>query len=162
MRSSNNLPIQWLCLRPEDKQRGSFLIIWLFPCCVAKICAQISTNVTCVVVDILDEEEDIKDVIKVDVGKVVGMVVLSRDVLVTAVVLVGVVESFIGRNDVVAVVEGNDVVETGVVAASVVVVVESFIGRDDIIAVVEEEGVVEMVVVIVVVFDDVVLEDVNE
>ena len=109
----------------------------------------------------LDEEEDIKDVIKVDVGKVVGMVVLSRDVLVTALVLVGVVESFIGRNDVVAVVEGNDVVETGVVAASVVVVVESFIGRDDIIAVVEE-GVVEMVVVIVVVFDDVVLEDVNE
>lgn len=129
---------------------------------MANLCAQISTNVTCVVVDMLDEEEDIKDVIKVDVGKVVGMVVLSRDVLVTAVVLVGVVESFIGRNDVVAVVEGNDVVETGVVAASVVVVVESFIGRDDIIAVVEEEGVVEMVVVIVVVFDDVVLEDVNE
>ena len=152
-----------MCLRPEDKQRGSFLIIWLFPCCVAKICAQISTNVTCVVVDILDEEEEgIKDVIKVDVCKVVGMVVLSRDVLVTAVVLVGVVESFIGRNDVVAVVEGSDVVETGFVAASVVVVVESFIGRDDIIAVVEEEGVVEMVVVIVVVFDDVVLEDVNE
>ena len=109
-----------------------------------------------------EEEEGIKDVIKVDVCKVVGMVVLSRDVLVIAVVLVGVVESFIGRNDVVAVVEGNDVVETGVVAASVVVVVESFIGRDDIIAVVEEEGVVEMVVVIVVVFDDVVLEDVNE
>ena len=129
---------------------------------MANLCAQISTNVTCVVVDMLDEEEDIKDVIKVDVGKVVGMVVLSRDVLVTALVLVGVVESFIGRNDVVAVVEGNDVVETGVVAASVVVVVESFIGRDDIIAVVEEEGVVEMVVVIVVVFDDVVLEDVNE
>ena len=152
-----------MCLTPEDKQRGSFLIIWLFPCCVAKICAQISTNVTCVVVDILDEEEEgIKDVIKVDVCKVVGMVVLSRDVLVTAVVLVGVVESFIGRNDVVAVVEGSDVVETGFVAASVVVVVESFIGRDDIIAVVEEEGVVEMVVVIVVVFDDVVLEDVNE
>ena len=150
-------------MTPEDKQRGSFLIIWLFPCCVAKICAQISTNVTCVVVDILDEEEEgIKDVIKVDVCKVVGMVVLSRDVLVTAVVLVGVVESFIGRNDVVAVVEGSDVVETGFVAASVVVVVESFIGRDDIIAVVEEEGVVEMVVVIVVVFDDVVLEDVNE
>jgi len=116
----------------------------------------------CVVVDILDEEEGIKDVIKVDVCKVVGMVVLSRDVLVTAVVLVGVVESFIGRDDVVAVVEGSDVVETGFVAASVVVVVESFIGRDDIIAVVEEEGVVEMVVVIVVVFDDVVLEDVNE
>ena len=152
-----------MCLRPEDKQRGSFLIIWLFPCCVAKICAQISTNVTCVVVDILDEEEGIKDVIKVDVCKVVGMVVLSRDVLVTAVVLVGVVESFIGRNDVVAVVEGSDVVETGFVAASVVVVVVgSFIGSDDIIAVVEEEGVVEMVVVIVVVFDDVVLEDVNE
>ena len=150
-------------MTPEDKQRGSFLIIWLFPCCVAKICAQISTNVTCVVVDILDEEEEgIKDVIKVDVCKVVGMVVLSRDVLVTAVVLVGVVESFIGRNDVVAVVEGSDVVETGFVAASVVVVVESFIGRDDIIAVVEEEGVVEMVVVIVVGFDDVVLEDVNE
>lgn len=150
-------------MTPEDKQRGSFLIIWLFPCCVAKICAQISTNVTCVVVDILDEEEEgIKDVIKVDVCKVVGMVVLSRDVLVTAVVLVGVVESFIGRDDVVAVVEGSDVVETGFVAASVVVVVESFIGRDDIIAVVEEEGVVEMVVVIVVVFDDVVLEDVNE
>ena len=150
-------------MRPEDKQRGSFLIIWLFPCCVAKICAQISTNVTCVVVDILDEEEEgIKDVIKVDVCKVVGMVVLSRDVLVTALVLVGVVESFIGRDDVVAVVEGSDVVETGFVAASVVVVVESFIGRDDIIAVVEEEGVVEMVVVIVVVFDDVVLEDVNE
>ena len=150
-------------MRPEDKQRGSFLIIWLFPCCVAKICAQISTNVTCVVVDILDEEEEgIKDVIKVDVCKVVGMVVLSRDVLVIAGVLVGVVESFIGRNDVVAVVEGSDVVETGFVAASVVVVVESFIGRDDIIAVVEEEGVVEMVVVIVVVFDDVVLEDVNE
>ena len=150
-------------MTPEDKQRGSFLIIWLFPCCVAKICAQISTNVTCVVVDILDEEEEgIKDVIKVDVCKVVGMVVLSRDVLVTALVLVGVVESFIGRNDVVAVVEGSDVVETGFVAASVVVVVESFIGRDDIIAVVEEEGVVEMVVVIVVVFDDVVLEDVNE
>ena len=138
------------------------MIIWLFLCCVAKICAQISTNVTCVVVDILDEEEEgIKDVIKVDVCKVVGMVVLSRDVLVTAVVLVGVVESFIGRDDVVAVVEGSDVVETGFVAASVVVVVESFIGRDDIIAVVEEEGVVEMVVVIVVVFD-VVLEDVNE
>ena len=150
-------------MTPEDKQRGSFLIIWLFPCCVAKICAQISTNVTCVVVDILDEEEEgIKDVIKVDVCKVVGMVVLSRDVLVTAVVLVGVVESFIGRDDVVAVVEGSDVVETGFVAASVVVVVESFIGRDDIIAVVEEEGVVEMVVDIVVVFDDVVLEDVNE
>ena len=150
-------------MTPEDKQRGSFLIIWLFPCCVAKICAQISTNVTCVVVDILDEEEEgIKDVIKVDVCKVVGMVVLSRDVLVIAGVLVGVVESFIGRNDVVAVVEGSDVVETGFVAASVVVVVESFIGRDDIIAVVEEEGVVEMVVVIVVVFDDVVLEDVNE
>lgn len=150
-------------MTPEDKQRGSFLIIWLFPCCVAKICAQISTNVTCVVVDMLDEEEEgIKDVIKVDVCKVVGMVVLSRDVLVTAVVLVGVVESFIGRDDVVAVVEGSDVVETGFVAASVVVVVESFIGRDDIIAVVEEEGVVEMVVVIVVVFDDVVLEDVNE
>ena len=150
-------------MTPEDKQRGSFLIIWLFPCCVAKICAQISINVTCVVVDILDEEEEgIKDVIKVDVCKVVGMVVLSRDVLVTALVLVGVVESFIGRNDVVAVVEGNDAVETGFVAASVVVVVESFIGRDDIIAVVEEEGVVEMVVVIVVVFDDVVLEDVNE
>ena len=150
-------------MRPEDKQRGSFLIIWLFPCWVAKICAQISSNVTCVVVDILDEEEEgIKDVIKVDVCKVVGMVVLSRDVLVTAVVLVGVVESFIGRDDVVAVVEGNDAVETGFVAASVVVVVESFIGRDDIIAVVEEEGVVEMVVVIVVVFDDVVLEDVNE
>ena len=150
-------------MTPEDKQRGSFLIIWLFPCCVAKICAQISTNVTCVVVDILDEEEEgIKDVIKVDVCKVVGMVVLSRDVLVTAVVLVGVVESFIGRDDVVAVVEGNDAVETGFVAASVVVVVESFIGRDDIIAVVEEEGVVEMVVVIVVGFDDVVLEDVNE
>ena len=150
-------------MRPEDKQRGSFLFIWLFPCCVAKICAQISTNVTCVVVDILDEEEEgIKDVIKVDVCKVVGMVVLSRDVLVTAVVLVGVVESFIGRNDVVAVVEGSDVVETGFVAASVVVVVESFIGRDDIIAVVEEEGVVEMVVDIIVVFDDVVLEDVNE
>ena len=149
-------------MTPEDKQRGSFLIIWLFPCCVAKICAQISTNVTCVVVDILDEEEEgIKDVVKVDVCKVVGMVVLSRDVLVTAVVLVGVVESFIGRDDVVAVVEGSDVVETGFVAASVVVVVESFIGRDDIIAVVEEEGVVEMVVVIVVVFD-VVLEDVNE
>ena len=149
-------------MTPEDKQRGSFLIIWLFPCCVAKICAQISTNVTCVVVDILDEEEEgIKDVIKVDVCKVVGMVVLSRDVLVIAGVLVGVVESFIGRNDVVAVVEGSDVVETGFVAASVVVVVESFIGRDDIIAVVEEEGVVEMVVVIVVVFD-VVLEDVNE
>ena len=129
---------------------------------MANLCAQISTNVTCVVVDMLDEEEDIKDVIKVDVGKVVGMVVLSRDVLVTAVVLVGVVESFIGRNDIVAVVEGNDVVETGVVAASVVVVVESFIGRDDIIAVVEEEGAVEMVVVIVVVFDEVVLEDVNE
>ena len=129
---------------------------------MANLCAQISTNVTCVVVDMLDEEEDIKDVIKVDVGKVVGMLVLSRDVLMTAVVLVGVVESFIGRKDVVAVVEGNDVVETGVVAASVVVVVESFIGRDDIIAVVEEEGVVEMVVVIVVVFDDVVLEDVNE
>ena len=129
---------------------------------MANLCAQISTNVTCVVVDMLDEEEDIKDVIKVDVGKVVGMVVLSRDVLVTALVLVGVVESFIGRNDVVAVVEGNDVVETGVVAASVVVVVESFIGRDDIIAVVEEEGVVEMVVVTVVVFDDVVSEDVNE
>ena len=140
-------------MRPEDKQRGSFLIIWLFPCWVAKICAQISSNVTCVVVDILDEEEEgIKDVIKVDVCKVVGMVVLSRDVLVTALVLVGVVESFIG----------SDVVERGVVAASVVVVVESFIGRDDIIAVVEEEGVVEMVVVIVVVFDDVVLEDVNE
>ena len=150
-------------MTPEDKQRGSFLIIWLFPCCVAKICAQISTNVTCVVVDILDEEEEgIKDVIKVDVCKVVGMVVLSRDVLVTALVLVGVVESFIGRDDVVAVVEGSDVVETGFVAASVVVVVESFIGRDDIIAVVEEEGVVEMVVVIVVGFDDVVLEDVNE
>ena len=150
-------------MTPEDKQRGSFLIIWLFPCCVAKTCAQISTNVTCVVVDILDEEEEgIKDVIKVDVCKVVGMVVLSRDVLVTAVVLVGVVESFIGRNDVVAVVEGNDAVETGFVAASVVVVVESFIGRDDIIAVVEEEGVVEMVVDIIVVFDDVVLEDVNE
>ena len=150
-------------MTPEDKQRGSFLIIWLFPCCVAKICAQISTNVTCVVVDMLDEEEEgIKDVIKVDVCKVVGMVVLSRDVLVTALVLVGVVESFIGRDDVVAVVEGSDVVETGFVAASVVVVVESFIGRDDIIAVVEEEGVVEMVVVIVVVFDDVVLEDVNE
>ena len=149
-------------MTPEDKQRGSFLIIWLFPCCVAKICAQISTNVTCVVVDMLDEEEEgIKDVIKVDVCKVVGMVVLSRDVLVTALVLVGVVESFIGRDDVVAVVEGSDVVETGFVAASVVVVVESFIGRDDIIAVVEEEGVVEMVVVIVVVFD-VVLEDVNE
>ena len=129
---------------------------------MANLCAQISTNVTCVVVDILDEEEGVKDVIKVDVGKVVGIVVLSRDVLVTALVLVGVVESFIGRKDVVAVVEGNDVVETGVVAASVVVVVESFIGRDDIIAVVEEEGVVEMVVVIVVVFDDVVLEDVNE
>ena len=150
-------------MTPEDKQRGSFLIIWLFPCCVAKICAQISTNVTCVVVDMLDEEEEgIKDVIKVDVCKVVGMVVLSRDVLVIAGVLVGVVESFIGRDDVVAVVEGSDVVETGFVAASVVVVVESFIGRDDIIAVVEEEGVVEMVVVIVVVFDDVVLEDVNE
>ena len=129
---------------------------------MANLCAQISTNVTCVVVDMLDEEEDIKDVIKVDVGKVVGMVVLSRDVLKTAVVLVGVVESFIGRNDVVAVVEGNDVVETCVVAASVVVVVESFIGRDDIIAVVGEEGVVEMVVVTVVVFDDVVSEDVNE
>ena len=109
-----------------------------------------------------EEEEGIKDVIKVDVCKVVGMVVLSRDVLVIAGVLVGVVESFIGRDDVVAVVEGSDVVETGFVAASVVVVVESFIGRDDIIAVVEEEGVVEMVVVIVVVFDDVVLEDVNE
>ena len=130
--------------------------------CIKNVSKEIFTNVTCVVLDMLVEVEDIKDVIKVDVGKVVGMLVLSRDVLVTAVVLVGVVESFIGRNDVVAVVEGNDVVETGVVAASVVVVVESFIGRDDIIAVVEEEGVVEMVVVIVVVFDDVVLEDVNE
>ena len=100
---------------------------------------KIFSNVTCVVLDMLVEVEGIKDVTKVDVAKGVGVVVLSKAVVVTkdvalVVVVVGVVESFIGSDDVDAV----------VVAIVVVGVVESFMGSDDI------DAVVVVVVVVVV------------
>ena len=71
--------------------------------CIKNVSKEIFTNVTCVVLDMLVEVEDIKDVIKVDVGKVVRVVVLSIGVLlllVALVVVVGVVDSFIGSNDI--------------------------------------------------------------
>ena len=91
--------------------------------CIKNVSKEIFTNVTCVVLDMLVEVEDIKDVIKVDVGKVVRVVVLSIGVLllVALVVVVGVVDSFIGSNDI-----------DNVVVAVVVGVVDSFIGSDDI------------------------------